>query len=57
MKILLRIIVSMAALGAAAWVGPGIVLSGHDTAARVWTLLTVAGSSARSSAARTRGRR
>jgi putative membrane protein len=42
MKILLRVIVSMAALGVAAWVVPGIVLSGHDTAAKVWTLLIVA---------------
>src|ERR1700761_4160276 len=42
MNILLRIAVSMAALGVAAWVVPGIVLSGHDTAAKAWTLLIVA---------------
>jgi putative membrane protein len=34
--------VSAAALGVAAWVVPGIVLTGHDTAAKVWTLLIVA---------------
>ena len=42
MKILIRIAVSMAALGVAAWLVPGIVLTGHDTAAKVWTLLVVA---------------
>ena len=42
LKILLRIIASAAALGVAAWVIPGIVLTGHDTAAKVWTLLIVA---------------
>jgi putative membrane protein len=42
LKILLRILVSAAALGVAAWVVPGIVLTGHDTAAKVWTLLIVA---------------
>src|ERR1700759_4663629 len=42
MKILLRILVSMAALGVAAWVVPGIVLTGHDTSAKVLTLLIVA---------------
>ena len=42
MNILLRIAVSMAALGVAAWVVPGIVLTGHDTAAKVLTLLVVA---------------
>jgi putative membrane protein len=42
MNILLRVAVSMAALGVAAWAVPGIVLSGHDTAAKVWTLLVVA---------------
>src|SRR6202012_4863094 len=42
MKILLRILVSMAALGVAAWVVPGIVLTGHDTAAKALTLLIVA---------------
>ena len=42
MKILLRILVSAAALGVAAWAIPGIVLTGHDTVAKVWTLLIVA---------------
>jgi putative membrane protein len=42
MKILLRILVSAAGLGVAAWVVPGIVLTGHDTAAKVGTLLIVA---------------
>jgi putative membrane protein len=42
MKILLRILVAMAALGVAAWVVPGIVLTGHDTAAKALTLLVVA---------------
>ncbi len=42
MKILLRVLVSMAALGIAAWVVPGIVLTGHDTAAKALTLLVVA---------------
>ncbi len=42
MKILLRVLVSMAALGVAAWVVPGIVLTGHDTAAKILTLLVVA---------------
>jgi len=42
MKILLRIVVAAAALGVAAWVVPGIVLSGHDTQSKVLTLLIVA---------------
>ena len=42
MKILIRIAVSTAALGVAAWVVPGIVLTGHDTAAKALTLLVVA---------------
>lgn len=42
MKILLRILVSAAALGVAAWVVPGIVVSGHSTAAKALTLLIVA---------------
>jgi putative membrane protein len=42
MKILLRILVAMAALGVAAWLVPGIVLTGHDTIAKVLTLLVVA---------------
>jgi putative membrane protein len=42
MRILLRIVVSAAALGVAAWVVPGIVLTGHDTAAKALTLLIVA---------------
>jgi putative membrane protein len=42
MKIVLRILVTAAALGVAAWIVPGIVLTGHDTAAKVLTLLIVA---------------
>jgi putative membrane protein len=42
MKILLRIVVAMAALGVAAWVVPGIVLSGHSTSSKALTLLIVA---------------
>jgi putative membrane protein len=42
MKILLRIVVAAAALGVAAWLVPGIVLSGHDTAKKALTLLIVA---------------
>jgi putative membrane protein len=42
MTILLRILVSAAALGVAAWVVPGIVVSGHSTASRAGTLLVVA---------------
>lgn len=42
MKILLRILVSAAGLGIAAWAVPGIVLTGHDTAAKALTLLIVA---------------
>jgi len=42
MKILLRIVVAAAALGVAAWLVPGIVLSGHDTAAKAEALLIVA---------------
>jgi putative membrane protein len=42
MKILLRIVVAMAALGVAAWVVPGIVLSGHDSVKKAETLLIVA---------------
>ena len=46
MKLLLRIaiaiVVAMAALGVAAWLVPGIVLTGHNTAAKAETLLIVA---------------
>jgi putative membrane protein len=42
MKILLRIVVAMAALGVAAWVVPGIVLSGHSNSSKALTLLIVA---------------
>ena len=46
MKLLLRIaiaiVVAMAALGVAAWLVPGIVLSGHNNTAKVETLLIVA---------------
>jgi putative membrane protein len=42
MKILIRIVVAAAALGVAAWVVPGIVLSGHSGVAKAETLLIVA---------------
>lgn len=42
MTILLRILVSAAALGVAAWVVPGIVVSGHGDATKAETLLVVA---------------
>jgi putative membrane protein len=46
MKLLLRIViaivVAMAALGVAAWLVPGIVLTGHNTTAKAETLLIVA---------------
>jgi putative membrane protein len=42
MKILIRIVVAAAALGVAAWVVPGIVLSGHSGVAKAETLLVVA---------------
>jgi putative membrane protein len=42
MTILLRILVSAAALGVAAWVVPGIVVSGDSDASRAGTLLVVA---------------
>jgi putative membrane protein len=46
MKLLLRIViaivVAMAALGVAAWLVPGIVLTGHNTTAKTETLLIVA---------------
>jgi len=42
MKILIRIVVAAAALGVAAWVVPGIVLSGHSDVAKTETLLIVA---------------
>ena len=42
MTILLRILVSAAALGVAAWVVPGIVVAGHSDATRAETLLVVA---------------
>jgi putative membrane protein len=42
LKILLRVVVAAAALGVAAWLVPGIVLSGHGTAAKAETLLIVA---------------
>ena len=42
MKILIRFLVIAAALGVAAWLVPGIVLTGHNTAAKVETLLIVA---------------
>jgi putative membrane protein len=42
MKVLIRIVVAAAALGVAAWVVPGIVLSGHSDLAKALTLLIVA---------------
>jgi putative membrane protein len=42
LRIVLAIVVAMAALGVAAWLVPGIVLSGHDTTAKAETLLIVA---------------
>ena len=42
MKILIRFLVIAVALGVAAWLVPGIVLSGHDHVAKVETLLIVA---------------
>ena len=42
MKILIGIIVSAAALGVAAWVVPGIVVTGHGDTSKAETLLAVA---------------
>jgi len=42
MKVLIRIVVAAAARGVAAWVVPGIVLSGHSDLAKALTLLIVA---------------
>ena len=42
MKLLIRFLVIAAALGVAAWLVPGIVLTGHDHLAKVETLLIVA---------------
>jgi putative membrane protein len=42
MKILIRFLVIAAALGVAAWLVPGIVLTGHNQVAKVETLLIVA---------------
>ena len=42
MKHVIGIIVSAAALGVAAWVVPGIVLTGHNDATKAGTLLVVA---------------
>jgi putative membrane protein len=42
MKILLRIIASAVALGVAAWVVPGITVTGHSNAVKAGTLLAVA---------------
>jgi putative membrane protein len=41
-RIVVAILVAMAALGVAAWLVPGIVLSGHSTTAKAETLLIVA---------------
>lgn len=42
MKHVIGIVVSAAALGIAAWVVPGILVSGHSTASKAGTLLVVA---------------
>ena len=42
MKILIGILVSAAALGVAAWVVPGIVVTGHGDVSKAETLLAVA---------------
>ncbi len=42
MKILIRFLVIAAALGVAAWLVPGIALTGHNHVAKVETLLIVA---------------
>ncbi len=42
MKILIRIVVAAAALGVAAWVVPGIKLTGHNDVSKTVTLLVVA---------------
>ncbi|HZZ54831.1 MAG TPA: phage holin family protein [Trebonia sp.] len=42
MTVLLRILVSAAALGVAAWVVPGIVVAGDSDASKAGTLLVVA---------------
>jgi len=41
-RIAIAIVVAMAALGVAAWLVPGIVLTGHNTTAKAETLLIVA---------------
>jgi putative membrane protein len=42
MKILIRVVVAAAALGVAAWVVPGIKLTGHNDLSKALTLLVVA---------------
>lgn len=42
LRIIIAIVVAMAALAVAAWLVPGIVLSGHNTTAKAETLLIVA---------------
>ena len=42
MKHVIGIVVSAAALGVAAWIVPGILVSGHGTASKAGTLLVVA---------------
>jgi putative membrane protein len=42
LRIVIAILVAMAALGVAAWLVPGIVLSGHNNTAKTETLLIVA---------------
>lgn len=42
MKHVIRVLITAAALGVAAWVVPGILVTGHSTASKVGTLLIVA---------------
>src|SRR5579862_6982433 len=42
LRIIVAIVVAMAALAVAAWLVPGIVLTGHNTTAKAETLLIVA---------------
>lgn len=42
MKHVIRVVVTAAALGVAAWVVPGILVTGHSTGSKVGTLLVVA---------------
>lgn len=42
MKHVIRVVVTAAALGVAAWIVPGILVAGHSTASKAVTLLVVA---------------